>query len=238
MKIGIIQTNAIGDIIIALPIAQWYLEKGHEVFWPIDKSFIKMFSLAAPDVNFIPVEGEEKFFTYNYFIGTPKKILENLNCDKIFTLYSHLTGIEFNEQRKANSLKFDEYKYAVSGVPFVQKWNLKISNNIEGERKLLEILKINRPYIVLNEKSGPGEVISSIKISDEIRKEFEVIHIEPLTSSLFDWIPVFKNASYIACVDSGPANLIDQLNIDVPKTLYLRSSALFTPVFGSGWQFQ
>lgn len=237
MKIGIIQTNAIGDIIIALPIAQWYLDQGHEIYWPIDVAFINMFTIAAPGINFLPIERIGGQFTYDYFIGSPEKLLQDKKCEKIFTLYSHLTGIEFHNGMKSIALKFDEYKYAVSGVPFLQKWKLRISRNPVNEQRLINKLNINQPYIVLNEKAGPGEVIAPIPIGDDLRSQFRIIHVEPLTDSLFDWIPIFENASHIACFDSGPANLIDQLNLKVSKTLYLRSSALFTPVFASGWSF-
>jgi hypothetical protein len=238
MKIGLIQTNAIGDIIIALPIAQWYVDRGHEVFWPIDSTFIDMFQIAAPDIKFLPVEKNDGQFNYQYFLGTPKTLLANLCCDKVFILYSHLSGIEFNEGMKSTSLKFDEYKYSIAGVPFIKKWDLKINRNIGAEQHLLKQLKISKPYIVINEKAGPGQVIAEIPISDEIRENFQIIYIEPITKSIFDWIPVFENAAHIACFDSGPANLIDQLLLNTPKTLYLRSPALFTPVFASGWEFR
>jgi len=36
MQIGLIQTRGIGDIIIALPIADFFTAKGYKVTWPID----------------------------------------------------------------------------------------------------------------------------------------------------------------------------------------------------------
>ena len=122
-----------------------------------------------------------------------------------------------------------------------QLWIARINAAVREEgmtySQFINKLNINQPYIVLNEKAGPGEVIAPIPIGDDLRSQFRIIHVEPLTDSLFDWIPIFENASHIACFDSGPANLIDQLNLKVSKTLYLRSSALFTPVFASGWNF-
>lgn len=47
MRIGLVQTRGIGDIIIALPIAQSFVNDGHEVFWPIDSRFVSSFQAAA-----------------------------------------------------------------------------------------------------------------------------------------------------------------------------------------------
>ena len=43
MKIGFIQTGAIGDIVIALPAAKWYVDRGCQIFWPIDSRFFDFF---------------------------------------------------------------------------------------------------------------------------------------------------------------------------------------------------
>ena len=43
MKIGFVQTGSIKDIIIALPAAKWYVERGFDVFWPVDYKYISFF---------------------------------------------------------------------------------------------------------------------------------------------------------------------------------------------------
>ena len=55
MKIGIIQTRGIGDIVIALPIARHFVDAGHAVVWPIYEKFIRPFRAAAPYVEFVPL---------------------------------------------------------------------------------------------------------------------------------------------------------------------------------------
>jgi hypothetical protein len=56
-RIGFIQTRGIGDIIIALPIADAFIEQGCEVYWPIDAAFVSAFAAAKPEVRFLPVAG-------------------------------------------------------------------------------------------------------------------------------------------------------------------------------------
>ena len=52
-----------------------------------------------------------------------------MKCDPIITLYGDGSVV-------SNSVKFDEYKYAIAQVPFHEKWNLKLVRNAERERVL------------------------------------------------------------------------------------------------------
>jgi len=52
--LGLIQSRGIGDIIIALPIAKYYHDRGVEVYWPIDARFLPSFQNAVDYVKFIP----------------------------------------------------------------------------------------------------------------------------------------------------------------------------------------
>jgi len=55
VKIGLIQSRGIGDIIIALPIAKYYADQGNEVYWPIYEGFVPSFTNTAPYVRWLPV---------------------------------------------------------------------------------------------------------------------------------------------------------------------------------------
>ena len=39
MKIGLLQTTSIGDIVIAAPIAQYFVAQGHQVLWPVSDRY-------------------------------------------------------------------------------------------------------------------------------------------------------------------------------------------------------
>ncbi len=54
-RIGLVQTRGIGDIIIALPIADFLIQQGYDVFWPIDEQIVSAFQQVKPEVNFITV---------------------------------------------------------------------------------------------------------------------------------------------------------------------------------------
>ena len=55
MKLGLIQTRGLGDIVIALPAAQALIAEGHEIYWPVDKLWIPDFAEAEPAVRWLPV---------------------------------------------------------------------------------------------------------------------------------------------------------------------------------------
>lgn len=237
MRICLIQTGAIGDIVIALPIAHWYYKRGCEVFWPVDSDFVQFLTYAAPYVNFLPVENT-KFpkGTYNYFIGAPLAYANQLGSPKTFTLYSYLGSLELEHRELANSLKFDEYKYAVCEVPFSEKWNLQIRRNVAQELLIARQLPKRHSYCILHEQGGEGSNFT--KALGHLYPESEYgkhIRISSITTSPFDWLLAFENANTLVFIDSLHANLAEQLNIATRKYLHLRSPVNFTPVFKNGW---
>jgi len=240
LNIVIVQTGAIGDIVIALPIAHWYYKKGHRVFWPVDSTFISFLTYAAPYVNFLTVDVHHfPKNTYNYFIGAPLAYASQLKADKTFILYSQMGGYQLEHRDIATSLKFDEYKYAVTEVPFREKWNLQIRRNEEGEKNLLQRLDNKRPFCILHERGGEGSNFHKALAHLYDPSTFgNHVFIENLTSSPFDWIAAFEQAKTIAVIDSLHANVIEQLKINTTKYLHTRSPALFTPVFMEGWHFR
>lgn len=239
MKVGLVQTGAIGDIVIGLPIAKWYADRGADVFWPVDDRFVSFLQPAAPYVRFLPVNTQ--IFgtnTAHYFLIAPYQLLTGEGVNHIFTLYSHMSGVDLGHRNLAHALKFDEYKYAVTGVPFEEKWNLHLVRNQENESRVLERIGAHEKYTIVHETGGVGS-----NFTREVAKDFDpavygkIVRIEEFTNSPFDWIGAFERAEHIACIDSLHANVIDQLNIRTPKSLYLRSPINFTPVFRGGWRF-
>ena len=76
----IIQPGKLGDIIICLPIAKFYYNKGYKVIWPIFHNFVQMMQNAVEYVDFLSVTNN----VYNcvpeaYSIGEtyqPTKIID------------------------------------------------------------------------------------------------------------------------------------------------------------------
>ncbi len=236
MKVGLIQTRGIGDIIIAAPIAKHFSDAGHTVLWPVDSDFFEFVQEAFPYVSFIPVEAQSFPKTsLEYFYLHPLQVLTELGCECIFSLYSYLSGLDIVNEGLARSLKFDEYKYAVAGVPFSNKWELKLNRNLQRETALLTSLGITRPYLVVHDTGSNFNV--QINLPEDLVSAFQVVRISQVTSNPFDWLSVLEGATYFIGVDSCFSNLVDQLNLCEHKFLFLRSEIKATPVLKNGWRF-
>ena len=239
MKIGFIQTGAIGDILIGLPAAKWYADRGYEVYWPIDQTYIHFFQRAAPYVRFLPVQPGTP--SYDFLLGLPQKALLDHGVKDVFTLYIYLGSngqkFEFGQPpRMPDSLKFDEYKYAITGVPFGEKWNLQIERDRDAEARVLEAIQAHIPYTIVHESPAGNRRNIETQLADAERGR--VLRVQAITDSPFDWLAAFEQAQVIACEDSLYANLVEQCNITAKKYLFLRSQCRETPVFKNGWLFR
>jgi hypothetical protein len=237
VKIGLIQTRGIGDIVIAAPIAQHFVAQGHQVFWPVDNRFYPFFQSAFPEINFLSVDsavtGE---VTLDYWYNNPLAQLTQVNCDQFFCLYSYLSGLDVTDQKLAHSLKFDEYKYAVTGVPFAQKWRLKVTRNRARERALFDKLDIRGDYVLVHELGSDFSL--RIELPADVVATHQVVRISEISDNPFDWLGVIEQANMFVCVDSCFANFAEQLSLCPRKYLFLRSDIRYTPVFKDNWQFR
>ncbi len=235
MRIGLIQTRGIGDIVIALPIAAWHLRQGHEVPWPVDAQWLPFLQAAAPQVSFLPVDAALRG-TLAYMLDEPRRLLQAQGCDKIVSLYSYVKGrADLVEPRLAGSLKFDEYKYAVAGVPFAEKWALQLVRDRPAEQRLIERLGLSGPYAVVHDQGSNFRF--DIQIPAAVSAQLQVVRIEPLTVNPFDWIGVLEGASMLAMIDSCFSNLVEQMDLGRNRHFFLRSAVGFTPVFRNAWTF-
>lgn len=209
-RLGIIQPGKIGDIIICLPIAKWYADKGYEVIWPVDKNIINNFIGYIDYVNFIPID---------FNSAQAHQVCYNLNCNRVLDLsFSTPYSGKFNTDNFFNQdiYSFDEFKYYIADVPFEEKWNLKITRNLEREKDLQNSVVPFSSYVV-----------TATKTSDGNRDDFKytgthaVVEIKPLTPSVFDWLFVIENSEEQIIVDSCFVNLIEQLNISCKGNRFL-----------------
>lgn len=236
MKIGLIQTRGIGDIVIAAPIAQYYVDLGYEVVWPVDARFIGFVQAAFPEIRFIPIDREATGdATLEYFFQQPLIELAKAGCDHVFSLYSNLSGIPIINEKFARSLKFDEYKYAVSGVSFDRKWQLRIARDRAREQALFDRLEIRKDYVLVHEYGSDFHL--DIQLPADVVEAYQVVKVSEISNNPFDWLGVMERATMFACVDSCFANLAEQLDLCPLKFLFLRSDIRYTPVFRSGWKF-
>jgi len=232
MKIGFIQTRGIGDIIIALPIAKHLVDHGHTVVWPIYQPYVGPFQAAAPYVQFLPLAGEEG----DWMFPRPLAVLKEQACDRIVPLASHIHGSPELVVRPdlARVMKFDQYKYAVAGVPFREKWNLQINRNREREEALFARVVRDKEFIVCHLTGSHFRANLDVQSMAGGR---QVIEITDLTDNFLDWIAVIERASLRIMIDSCFANLTDQLSIPGKKIFLVRSAWEFTPVLLGDWSY-
>jgi hypothetical protein len=209
-KLGIIQPGRIGDIIICLPIAKWYSDRGYDVLWPIEKDMIKHFEGYVDYVKFIPIEFDCRLAHQVCFSNFCTKVI-----DLAFTI-PNANNMNSHNYLAQDSYAFDEFKYFLADVPFEEKWKLQITRNREKEEQLRNRVGAFGDYVVVQEKASDSQRFVKWENPDVKR-----IDITPISDSVFDWLGVFENAKQHIFIESCLSNLVDQLNIPVEKNVLL-----------------
>ena len=185
-----------------------------------------------PWVKWIPVAPDQGAFFYD----VPMERLKNFKCDEFLPLYNALTGHpEFSSRPEFQIMKFDQYKYAVAGVPFIKKWALTdcITRDLAAEDALFKKIGSPEHYAVLHLDGSDYRANFDTSV---IPAEWQQIEIkEGMTSSIFNWIGILSNAESIICVDSVISNLVDQMNLGTDRYFIPRSHIQLTPVLGQDW---
>ncbi len=236
-RIGIIQSRGLGDLFIALPIALHYKENGYdEVLWPICEEFIPTMTQCAPWVTWIPLKTtRDGSFFYFHAMNN----LKYRECDEIICLYQFLSNMpELSDPDLFPILKFDQYKYAVAGVPFKHKQRLAecITRDPVVEESLYNRVVQNPKYIVVHTAGSDKSL--NLDWSDAEQQGYQVVHIqEGLTDNAVDWLKVIEGAESLYLIDSCFANLVDGLDLHRDKWFIRRSKMDLTPVLLSDWQY-
>lgn len=261
--VGIIQVRGIGDAIIAMPIAQYYKQKGHGVYFALDDRYCESFQYAFPDITFVPVSSKlykvEEGINCHYWFETPFTLLQERGCDAIISFPYHELHLMLSpntseeaknslvhrlqnhaERRAMNAkfyqhFKFDEFKYHLANVPFEQKWNLKIRRNYQREQELFNrLVRGQRPLIVTHLAGSDIRYAPESLGLDTVNNE--VINItDDITTNIFDWLTILEKANTIITLDSVFCNLIEQLNFKNNKQFIRRSGIHMTPVLKNNW---
>lgn len=263
IKIGIIQLRGAGDCLIAVPIAKWLFKKGMDIHWVIDGAFHKAFSYAFPYITFYPLTVEEKTIQSNirnpYWFETPRKMLLDAGVDEIISFpyeeILHFKKIGLDSRfidpvpLRAKELKlsfhttFDQFKYASCNIPFEEKWNLDLRRNIKREESFFveKVPNPSKPYVVTHLSGGMGRIKFNLNTQSFIEtigmKDHQIINIDDSSDNIFDWITIIEKSACFIGLDSFFVNLVDQLNINIPKFFIRRSPSNFTPVLKHNWEY-
>lgn len=230
--LGILQPGRIGDIVISLPIAKYYYDKGYKIVWPIASPFIPFLTAAVDYAQFIPVRHNNMVDTANWHLEA-ENILNSFNCDKVVDLLFNMTDTnKASGEWKNSGMKFDEYRYKISDVPFEEKWNLQINRNEKREQALYNKIVTQEKYVVY-QFIGTG---FNRPIKLENNGKFQLIEIKSVTNNPFDWLKIIEGASKLILIDSLFANIVEQLNIENKKIFLLRSPDIMTPTLKNKWE--
>ena len=235
MKIGIIQSRGMGDIIIALPIALALKEQGHEIVWPICEEFVDNVKNHVDWITWVPLKTDPRG---EFFYDRPMQLLR-------YTTDQQLNLMQFLSSRPGDSdpdlfpiLKFDQYKYARAGVPYRDKLRLNqcITRRPAVEDQLYQQVVQSPKYIVTHLAGSDRRL--ELDFSDAEAQGYQVVNIKEIQGySVFDWIKVIEGAESLYLIDSCFANMVDQLDIGQDKWFIRRSKMDLTPVLLSDWQY-
>lgn len=203
-KIGIVQPGKIGDILIVLPIAKWYADRGYEILWPVYAEYLPLFEYVDYVTTFeIPSgvgQGYQKALA----------ILKN-RVGKSIDLGVGLGRDETDWL--ASGLSFDRWKYKEAKVPFSEKRNLQIIRNKTKEDALKAELNLSEDYTVTHSHGcDAGNFDFKKNGAVEVRKVDGYC--------LFDWIGILEQAKDVYCIDSCIMNLLENLNLCKEKRYY------------------
>ena len=232
-KIGLIQTRGIGDIIIALPIADFFIEQGCEIVWPIDQRFMPIFQPIKPSIQFFPVADREG--GPNYLVNEPLAIIHEQECDRTIILYNYVSNQQVYDPRLSAVLKLDEYKYAIAGVPLSRKWTLNYERQMDREQFIFDSLDINEDYVCVHDIGS--NMTAPFDIPKSLPKGLRIVRVEEVTDRPLDWRLTLERAKRLIMVDSCLSNLIEQINLETEKYLITRAPIQNPPVYKNGWQF-
>ena len=237
MRLGIIQSRGLGDLIIALPIALAYRERGYdEIIWPICEEFVSTMTKAAPWIEWVPLKSDPRG---GFFYEKAEVHLKYRDCDEVICLYQYLSNMpELSDPDLFPILKFDQYKYAKAGVPFKDKQRLGecITRDPAAEGALFERVVRQPKYIVTHLEGSTARM--NLDFSDAERQGYQVVEIqEGLTDNAFDWLYVLEHAESLYLLDSCFANMVDGLDLHRDKWFIRRSKMDLTPVLLSDWHY-
>lgn len=217
-RLLIIQPGKFGDIIICLPIAKWYYDRGYVVEWECPEMYHEIFR----NVDYVkPVLNPELEPAY----------------DKIIDLSFGFGGAPqmwWNERQT----KFDSFvtaKYELAGVPLEERWKLVYHRNTINESSLYakvtnDIYNPQVPYALIHTQGSIGTSINN-RLGNVTLKH---VYFKPVEGyNIFDWRYVIEHATEIHCIDSSLSNLIEvlpQQHIKTEESKYVKQTKIMYDV--------
>lgn len=210
----IIQPGRFGDIIICLPIAKYYNDKGYKVEWLCPQEYHTLFR----NIEYCTPITE---VTKNYY-------------DVIDMSFGFNGPPEMWWQVTQPRWKsFIEAKYYLARVPVEERWKLEWDRDTEAEDRLFNKLTFGNPYRLIHENGSSGE-------AKKLYQEGDVVFGPQEGFTFFDWYKIICEASEIHVVDSLLFNFVEVIKEvkNTPKYYYNTSRSLpkhFHNILKNGW---
>lgn len=208
----VIQPGRLGDIIICLPIAEYYHKIGYTVYWPVLPQYANTF-LNINYANPIAIKNIDIGKIVSHIYKSKKKYTKTIDLSFGFEYSAHTLWWE-KESKKG--ISFVKYKYQLAEVEEQYRSKLSWERNIDKENQLFQQLVLDTPYFLVHTQTHNFELSLNIDSRSVYFNQIENYNI-------FDWYKVIINATEIHCIDSSLANFIETLPQahDIKKILYL-----------------
>lgn len=196
-RLGIIQPGRLGDIIICLPIAKYYFDRGYEISWPVLCDYFDIFR----DIDYI--EAVSLKCDINNSVLRAKEICNQAQCEELDLSFGFFGSSVAEYHSNTNyAPNFVEAKYKLSNVPLKERWNLHFKRDKLRENSLFRKMVKSPSYILAHENSSQGNHIS---IDGD-----NIIKVAPIKGyNIFNWMQIIERAEEIYCIDSSICNLIE-----------------------------
>jgi len=222
------QPVGLGDIIYCQPIADWFIQQGYEVYWPVKNVYLEQVRTYMPKDHLHWVAESDNFPLKEYY--------EQDYPDKVATpdmqqYYLPLT----HSYRHHPSCSVMMSKYYFASVPLVDwREHLIIQRNKEREQRLIDTYHLTGNFIIVNDLYGtwPDSKHAWMnwkKYEDLDRFDAPLVHqMDPQVDhahgfTLFDWIGAFQKAQSIHTVNTSVSYLVDAFS-HRPMYMYERKT--------------
>lgn len=218
-RILIFQPGRNGDILICLPIAKHFADRGRDVYWLCPR----LYHINFRNINYCHPVFE---FSTDY-----EEII-----DISFGLNVHGPVHKWWVENRDSWDSFISAKYHLAKVPLDLRWGLTWTRNLQRETSLLDkiIKQYGADYNIAHETTHDAHV--------DIDVENKVL-FQPIEDyNIFDWYQVIVQARSIHAQDSSLANFVEVLPEIQSKPKYLHHTHHRDQIWGrsilvNNWKF-
>jgi len=204
-----------GDIIVCAPIAKNYFDRGYKVYWPARAEYLDLLSrfdyvnpVPLPDLLLVNQFGDEENRNMSDIL-----MGQNICSTMEDSIYLHV-GDRFVDGKypfatpRINGETIMEKKYRISGVDFIENYNLVWTRDVKKEQELYELVVKEEKYVFAHLSSSRGG-----RVDLPLAENLSVVEPYIIPGySILDWFKVIQNAERIYCTESSFQCFVDGMS--------------------------